>query len=670
MNEEKKNSQPRKSRLEEVQRKLYSKHYRPKHQRATLSKKNYNIDDDWNPDNQDGQEAQDNQSQTLDLKKSYWGPGSENSENAPTQSYSPEKKSSKSFAIILVFAMLFFLGSLGYAYYVFVGGQQAVDTQSIDINVLGPVSVGGGERLSLDVVITNNNIVDLELVDLVIEYPNGTKNPNDLVTDLRVDRIAIGDIEAGTQIRRTVEASLFGEENSTQEIKAYIQYRIAGSNAIFEKEKRFDIVLSESPVKLVVDGLREISSGQEIELTARLSSNSTSVLQDVMLVARYPFGFEYQSAEIKPTIDNNIWVFDKLSPEEEKTLKIRGKVNGQDGEERIFRFTSGIQNTESPDQISVSWGTELHETIIEKSFINLNILVDDSSDEKIVVQSGERTRGIVSFVNNTNETLRDIEIRLDIVGDVLDKRSVDAEDGFYDSATNQIIWNSETGSQFGLLDPRDGYRLSFNFSSLDLSNREFSITDPAIELRAVAQAIRVSKEDVEEKIDTDNFATVQVISDVPVNSYTAFSDGPFSNSGPIPPQAEVPTTYTLVFEIANATNDIQNVKLEGVLPSYVEWNNLYNPTDVSYDDQTRRFVWNAGEVRAGVGYLSTPKTLYVNVTLSPSFSQVGTNPKLLRSATLTGYDTFTETNFVKNLDLPDIRIFNRPIGDEHYSVTE
>lgn len=650
----------RSSRLEEIQKKLYSKHYVPKHTRAKLRDKEYNLERDW---------GEDEIVEESTSGKEYFGPGTDFNN---TSVGSGGMKVGNKFKPLFIIALIFFIASFGYALYIFNQGNQSISAADVDINIVGPVAIGGGEPLSLDVLVRNNNNVELELVDLIVDYPEGTKDSENLVTDLKRIRVPLGDIAPGDLTRETITAALFGEENSNQEITVGIEYRLPGSNAIFEKEKKFEIVLSTSPVRLAVSGLREISSGQELELTLDVTSNSVKDLENVLVVAKYPFGFTFEESSINPQDGDNIWYFDRLSPNETQTILIKGKIEGQNSEDRVFRFSTGLQDENQSDAISLLWGEILHQTTIQKTFANVSIGINNRYEDSIIINSGTKLNGNISISNNTNDILRDIKIILLLEGEVYDEGSVSANQGFYDSNDNTLIWGTETGDRFDELGPRDSLSLQFNLNTLSLSDANTNYDDPEIKLNAIVEAVRVSDEDVEEEVNLNTFATVKMQSDVPSLIYTVYEEGPFANSGPIPPKAGEPTTYTLVFEVANSSNDLNNVKIEAILPSYVDWNGLVSPasSDVIYDDVSKRITWNAGFVRAGVGYITSPKTMYANVTLTPSATQVGQQVDLVRESKLTAYDTFTETNIVKDLGVTDTKIHNQSIGNNHQTVVE
>src|SRR3990167_8007163 len=120
-----------------------------------------------------------------------------------------EETSPKSFNIpytkILIGAFIFFVLALGIALFRFFVGTNTVSGGNIDILLTGPVSISGGEELPLDIQVKNNNAVDLKVVDLRIEFPDGTKSSDNLSKDLKRYAEILGDINAGRSERRLIK---------------------------------------------------------------------------------------------------------------------------------------------------------------------------------------------------------------------------------------------------------------------------------------------------------------------------------------------------------------------------------------------------------------------------------------------------------------------------------
>lgn len=630
-----------KSRLERLQQKLDSQNYVPRHEDVTLHDKDYNLQNDWHDD-------------------------------APIIENRTILEKIGVFRMFLGAAFLFFLGSLAYAAFIFTRDNQPTGGDDVTINVVGPVSISAGEKLALDVLIQNNNMVPIELVDLVSDYPEGTKSALNSTEDLRRTREDIGTIEPGAVVRRTISGVLFGEENSIKKLVVGVDYRLQGSTAIFEKRKDFDIVINASPIRLAVEALREISAGQELELKVSLTSNSSKPLSNVVLEATYPFGFIFKNSDVSPVGKNTTWVIPVLQPQQTQVITIKGLIEGQNQEDRFFKFATGLIKEGTTNEIGVVFNGTTHVTTIQKAFINLSLLVNGSAGEAITAASGATVNSEIVFSNNTNDVIRDVRLDVSLAGNAIDKKTVEAEKGFYSSGSDTISWSSETDEGFTELRPRETLRMQFRFATLDLASAGINVRNPEVKLRAGVTGIRVSDVKTEEKIETIASATLRVQSDVPVRAYTLSNEGPFSNTGPIPPTVEQETSYTVLFEVLNNSNDLKNARIEGILPSYVAWSNLAEPDteNVVFDYQTRKFVWNIGNVPAGSGYSQKSKTLAIKVVLTPSFSQLGTAPELLKNIVFNATDTFTATTVTKQLPVVTTKIYNFPIGNNHQNVVE
>ena len=622
-----------KSRIEKLQQKIDSQNFHASDANFEMAKKNYNIQDNWHTGNIEKKNVDGyfNQASVEPEEKSYGG----------------------FFKYVYGFAFLFFVLSIAYAAFIFIKDNQTVAGDDVSINIVGPVSVGGGEKLSLDVLVQNNNSVPIELVDLIIDYPEGTKSI-DLSTDLRRSRETIGTVSSGTVVRKTISSALFGPENSSKEISASVEYRVQGSTAIFSKNKKFDIVLSASPIRISVSALKEISSGQDLDMELKIISNSANKLEKVAFSVEYPFGFVFKSSDVEPKISNNFWVFDALNPGEEKIIKIKGSIQGQNEEERVFKFKTGLLKDNTNDTIGVIFNTAIHGLQIQKSFVDLAINVGGESGKNIIIGSNKEISGELVFSNNTNDKIRNLNLELYLEGAVIDEKSISAFDGFYSSSENKIFWNSETSENFTEISPRDSFVLRFEFKTNNLKTGTISITNPAIKLRAGATGKRISTSNVEEKVETIASTDLKVQTDVVVNTYSSRDEEAFVNVGPVPPKVEVETNYNVVFEVSNNINNIKNARIETTLPSYIIYKNQFYPREenIYYDNITRKLVWNIGNMTNGEGYSKSSRKVYLNVSLIPSISQIGQSPLLVNKSKFNATDEFTGKNI--ELTLPNV----------------
>jgi hypothetical protein len=148
---------------------------------------------------------------------------------------------------------------------------------------------------------------------------------------------------------------------------------------------------------------------------------------------------------------------------------------------------------------------------------------------------------------------------------------------------------------------------------------------------------------VPEEIISTVSKKIRISSDLALNGRSLYSTGPLKNQGPIPPQAERNTTYTIAWTLTNTLNNVSNAYVRALLPGYVTWVGNTSPSgeSVKYDPLTNEVAWDVGEIASLTGFSSAPREVYFQVSLVPSLSQRGSAPTLLGPASVSGKDRYT-----------------------------
>ena len=270
------------------------------------------------------------------------------------------------FKKFFIFSIVFFILALGYASYMFFAKGNTVSIDNIDISVQSNAFTAGGEEYPLLLEIANKNNSPLLLVDLVIEYPKSTQT--NLSQDNERLRVSLGTIPAGGIKNENEKIVLFGEQGSTRQIKISLEYRVEGSNAIFVKEKLYEVSISSTPINLSVESPIETTPNQDFSLDVKAALNATKPVSNILLKVDYPIGFQFASAKPAPSLGNNIWDLGDLAPGAERNISILGKmVDVFDGEEKIFRVWSGSQSATDKSSIDVVFNSFEQHVMIKKS---------------------------------------------------------------------------------------------------------------------------------------------------------------------------------------------------------------------------------------------------------------------------------------------------------------
>ncbi len=560
---------------------------------------------------------------------------------------SPEHEMKKNSFVnnFFIAAVIFFLVATGIAAYVILGGFNVISTNNVDISLQGLVAVDAGEELSLDVIVKNNNNSNLETANLYIEYPDGTRSSTDLTKDMSRQQFDLGTINSGSSKTQTIKAVFFGEKDSVKQIKARVDYKTHGSNAIFSKEKTFDITIKSAPLIMNVNLPQEVNSGQDITISIDVASNANNLIRDLAVQAEYPFGFTFVSSTPAPSTEKNVWKIGDLNPNEKRTITIRGRMDGQNEEERTFRFIAGTTDSADPSKIAIGYITSQQTLAIKKPFVGLALGLNGKEGVQ-TVGPGDRISGTLNWSNNLPIEINDASIEVKLSGKGLDRTQVVAgSGGFYRSSDNTIVWDKNSLGDLSNLNPGDTGVVSFTLTALrpsDSSSAQSRNMD--ISVVATMKGTRVQG-GVPQQISSSVTGQAKVATNFTLNTKILHSSGAFNNTGPIPPKAERETAYTVVWDIGNQYNDVANATVKAVLPTYVRWMGNYKPSaeQITYDASTRTITWSAPDVRAGVGYTSASREVAFQIAFLPSLSQVDSTPVLIGDTTLIGTDRFTNS---------------------------
>ncbi len=626
------NDRDKLNRIEELKGKLFSKNYQTKieHRDSFTHSERKDIPDAWD----------------IDMRVGSGSSGSPDNFFMKTSMF-------KNF---FFFSLVFFILTLSYASYVFFAGGNTVSNENIDIFILGNNFTSGGEELSLVVGIANKNSSALDLVDLVIEYPKSSPSSPSGNADFSLPterlRQSLGTIPAGAVRNENIKVVLFGEQGTVVPIKISLEYRVEGSNAIFVKEKPYEVTINSTPINLSVDAPVTISPNQDVILNVKVTLNSTHTASKILLKLDYPLGFQFKSALPAPTLGNNIWSLGDMAPGAERSVAITGKMlDVFDGEEKTFHISSGSQSSTDKSAFDVVFNSLSHVIMIQKPFIEARLFVNGVSGREYASSSKSPIYGTIEWTNNLDTKVNDLEIRVKIKGNAVNRKTINAERGFYDSSSDMITWDKNSINQFREANPGDSGSVKFSFSPVSLfSAGDGLLLDPSINIEVSISGKQLSEGYAAKDLKNSDSGTIRIISDVGLMTRALYYSGTFKNTGPIPPKAENQTSYTIIWSLSNTSNNISKGVVRSSLPSWVRFIGPISPDseDLTYNPSNREIIWNIGAIFKGTSLTKEGRSVSFQVSLTPSLSQIGTSPVIVSDAVLTGHDDFANVDVKVN----------------------
>ncbi len=544
-------------------------------------------------------------------------------------------------SIFFLTSLLFFLISLGGVAYFFYYGGNSVSVDKITIDTQGPSTISGGDTVPLSFTVTNRNSVAIDNAIIEIDFPDGTRNAEDVLAAYPRYIENIGTIPSGGTITRSVKAIIFGGESQSLSLPISFSYGTQGSNATFVKKSSYALTISSTPLSLSVDTLTETVSGKPITLMLTVRSNATTPLSNVVLANTFPFGFSLASSSL-PLTDSS-FVIGTILPGAQKTITLTGTLMGQDKEQRVFHFTVGTAKSAQDHSLAVSYMTQQATVAIVSPFINTNISVNGNTGDNTVVSPGSTQNITVSYANTLSTSVTNATVSITISGSAVDYDSIRAQSGFYRSVDHTIIFSRDTDPALGTLAPGASGVGAFTFSTLPSGSL---IASPTITFTISVSGTRVGQSNVPEQVNASVTKTAKVVTAVVLAVNTLHNSGPIVETGSIPPKVNTPTNYTILFTVQNKGSAVAGGSVSTILPVYVTYpGTTAGSGTFLYDQSSHTVSWNPGDLAQGATIQGA-----FQISITPSSSQKGSAPALTGNVFFSGYDRFAGVQVTAKVD--------------------
>ena len=529
-------------------------------------------------------------------------------------------------------------------------GRARLSGENIQLTVSATTFADSGEEVNATVSIVNQNPAAMEFAKLVFKYPLGnTRDPNALKEITR----DLGTIGAGETRTEVFPMQLFGEQGNEKDFSAMVEYRLQGSNAIFEKTGGAKLTLRSSIATLLVNASDTMLSGQELPIKLTISGNASTVVKNAMVLAEFPDGCSFVSSDPQPTLDKNVWYLGDLPVSTQKEIAMSVLCTGVTNIEKNIRFIVGAQDPANERKIASVYTSATHLLKLTNPFIATNFTVEGSlPNQKVSLPQNQETTILLEWKNTLDVSISDAQIKLKLSGDAYDPQKVYPGNAYFDSAADTLIWTSNEAPELKLLEP--GATGTFRFSLVPHSG-----VSKTTDVQFATSALGIISGGTSQTLVDSSRLSIPVSTDLQLIPKTLYYSGPLTNSGPMPPRVGKKTTYTLTWQLSNTSNAVSNVVVKTVLPTGINWENVVAPsTDrsaISFNTVTREIVWSPGLV--GVG--QNAKSISFTVSIVPIAGQLNSVPALTREIFMTATDSVTQTAIYQKKRFMETRL----IGD-------
>lgn len=527
--------------------------------------------------------------------------------------------------IIFIVILAVVVGLLGFYYY----QRNVYSKEILKLEILGPDETELLQEIEYVVKFKNNGDTRLEEPELVFEYPEYAipTEGTELLVKKNSEELG-GVIYPGEEKSFHFKARLLGKEGEAKEAKVSLSYKPKNLKARYKSETTLTTVIKKVALTFDFDLPTKADLGRDLRFRLNYFSNVDYPIPNLKVTVSYPSDFEFIESTPK-ALEKTEWDIGLLNKASGGRIEIAGRLKGEIGEEKVFQAKIGSwQNGEFILLKEISRGVTINDPSI---YVSQQI----NGNPKYIATPGDLLHYQIFFKNVGYEQLTNLFLIAKLEGEAFDFSTLQSPQGEFRQGDNSIMFNWDKNPSLQFLSPDQQGEVEFWIRL----KSEWSISDTSGKNPTIKNTLYLSQSK-EEFVNKVNSRLV-------VSQHGYFNDEVFGNNGSMPPKAGgEPTTYTIVWQVKNYYNNVNNVKVKAVLPEYCALTGLIFPEEQSsnftFDSQSREIVWSVGNLKASQGVFGTAApNISFQIRFTPTGSQVGQSPEIIREARIIGEDQWT-----------------------------
>ena len=539
------------------------------------------------------------------------------------------------FWLAIIALIVVFIGSGFFIY-------QYLQSRGLSMEIKSPAEINIGVPFDLTVNFNNQSRNILKNAQLSLNLPDGAVILGATEAQ-RVFTENLGDIGIGSLSQKTFRLLIIKDENTIKQFKAFISYGASGiGQARFEERKDFDLRINPAGVSLDLTPPDQVLSGAKFDLKINYHNLSQESFSGLELRLDYPASFSFDSANPKPSEDNNLWKLKDLSPNSDGNIVVSGRLIGPSSS--FFNFDAKLYMNILGRRYLIN--QKSGSVTISPSPLELTLSLNEQ--ENYVARLGDQLVYAIPYKNNSGVGLADVVIKVKLIGDLYNFNTLQSKANF-NSITNTLTWNASNLPELKVLSAGDSGMVTFQIRVKDqfpirrLGDKNFNLKIEAeISSPTVPYYLSAAQTTGLANLETKVAGAVKI----ETKAYFRDADSGIANRGPWPPKVNQPTQYTVHWLITNYSTDIRNVEIRAFLESGVSWTGKVKGNANSlpvYNDRTQEVVWLINKIPATKGVISSPLEVVFQIEAIPNITQAGNYQPLIKETSITAIDDFTET---------------------------
>jgi hypothetical protein len=525
--------------------------------------------------------------------------------------------------LILIAILIVLVGIAGFMF-----TKNNFSRDAMKLEIIGPDELTAGSEQEFIVKFKNNGDGRLEDLRLNIEFPQNTYIADKENSMVIAQGDELNNLYPGEERSYKIKARLMGKEGDSMSVKVNMTYIPKGLTSRYSSKTEKEVRIKEIPISFEYDAPSRIETGKDLPIELNYFSKLDFPLSNLVIRLSPPEGFDFLGSKPSPIEDDKIdkeWDIDSLNQNNGGRIAIDGVLYGQAGDTKRFQAVLGIMMGGE----FVELRKQDFDIRIKDSLMEVSQTVNGKS--QYFANMGEQLNYQVNFKNTGDITYKDINLAIKLKGDLYDFSTITAEGAQVKEGDSTIIWTGDQIPDLKILAPGESGSVKFSIKVKSLFGRR--LESPILASKAIVN-------EVQQELRT------KVNSEATIKTRAMAHDEVFDSAGPTPLEVGKKSELTVIWDLYNYFNDLENVKVKGILPSNVSYNGKVAPeaysNNFTFDSASRELVLNVGDLKAGAGInAEDKKVLTFQINITPTADQKNQYALLVKSLKITGTDKWT-----------------------------
>jgi hypothetical protein len=544
-------------------------------------------------------------------------------------------------AKLLLFSTILLFAALAFSAWRVFSLRNVVSAANIDMSGDITPYIEGGEATPLVLTLRNRNTADLQSASVTLLYKQGTGSQDE--QEKVQERRELGTIKPNEYKKQDFSVTLYGSEAETRDLIIKLEYKVAGSNAVFSKVLSTRVVLRAPPVSVAIQGPDKLSIKQSGTYSFVVTNNSATTSVESVLKLILPNSFTVENTSPKPILRSTSWMIKKLNKGESQTITITGSFDGKQGETGTISAKIGSRGEDSTS-IGIVFASAAMDITLRSSPLVLSMMLSSINGGSESIRYDDKATISISYSNGSAQSLEDVSIKLTLSGDAALYGAINPTSGYYDSVQKTITFDKATLPDLAILPPN-----SQGTVQIVIPIVQRGVNSPSLTATVVGSASTRSSDDVVTTVTK----TWGVQGSATLEAHTQYKSSPFPNTGPIPPRPNEDTTYTAHLKVS-AQNTLSASRVSFTLPAYVTWRGVTsNSGAVTYNSKTRTVTWEIGRLEQ-----NTTSSVDIGLSVKPSQSHVNQAPAITSGIILNADEEISRAHLQTTLSPLSTAVYN------------